>query len=377
MTALKRPREAWAWVLWGGLYALTLGVLTWSNTDQRLGPSHGILLFILLVAGGSISGGRPLAAVLTLGGYLAVDYLFIPPLRQFGHALRRDLIVLAGFLVTGFVLGELVTQLRRAADLARRRASEIERLTAERVRLEREAGGLAGMRETEALYAALLAAVAHDLRTPLAVLQLLADSAGTAAPATVLPRIRQQVEQLHAFVSSLGRIGALGASADNLLTGTHDLGTLVDRALTTVAPLLGARLPSREEPGDWPVTCDPLLTHHVLVNLLENAARYSPEHGPVEVALRQEGGHTRVEILDRGPGVRPDEADLVFAPRSRGTSAVGTPGSGMGLAIARTFARAQGGDVAYRPRDGGGAVFALTLPSARAPLAGSMAGGKS
>ncbi|MBU6366457.1 MAG: DUF4118 domain-containing protein [Gemmatimonadetes bacterium] len=361
----RRVRLPWVWALWLGLYALTLWVLVWANEALRLRPSHSVILFILLVAGGSISGGRPLAAVLTIGGYLAVDYLFIPPLNQLGSPKDQDGVVLVGFIVTGFVLGELVTQLRRAAELARLRASEIERLTAERVRLEREAAALSGMRETEALYAALLASVAHDLRTPLAVLRLLSDPHHADAPEHTLPRIRQQVDQLGAFVASLGRIGALGATADRFQTGAHDLGSVVDQALGTVAPLMGERIPERTDRTSWMVTCDPLLTHHVLVNLLENASRYAPAGSPIDVAVRRAGANTHVDVLDRGPGLTAAEAELVFAPRARGSAAAGTAGSGMGLAIARTFARAQGGDVTYRPREGGGAVFTVALPTAR------------
>ncbi len=99
------------------------------------------------------------------------------------------------------------------------------------------------------------------------------------------------------------------------------------------------------------------------MNLLDNAARYSPADAPIEVVLARAERRLSITVLDRGCGIAADEVERLFDPFERGRDVEGRPGSGLGLSIARTFARAQGGDVRYAAREGGGAAFTLELPS--------------
>ena len=113
------------------------------------------------------------------------------------------------------------------------------------------------------------------------------------------------------------------------------------------------------------VRCDFTLTPQIIGNLLVNAARYSPAGSLIEVSSSFDDGIVQITVADRGPGVADDELELLFKPLARGRSALTSPtGTGMGLAIARTFALAQHGDVIYSARVGGGAEFRLELPSA-------------
>jgi two-component system sensor histidine kinase KdpD len=125
------------------------------------------------------------------------------------------------------------------------------------------------------------------------------------------------------------------------------------------------------------VRCDLTLTLQILANLLENAARYSPAGSPIDVIVTCAGPAVHITVADRGPGLSADEVMAVFEPLRRGTASRRvTPapsletsdreGMGMGLAIARTFARVQQGDVTYRDREGGGGEFTVTLPMATA-----------
>jgi two-component system sensor histidine kinase KdpD len=103
----------------------------------------------------------------------------------------------------------------------------------------------------------------------------------------------------------------------------------------------------------------------VLVNLLENAARYAPPTQPIEIAARREGTQLVFTVSDRGPGVPDEDAGRIFEPFFRAKSAAPDAGrAGLGLSIARTLAEIQGGTVSYTPRTGGGSVFALRLPAA-------------
>jgi two-component system sensor histidine kinase KdpD len=101
----------------------------------------------------------------------------------------------------------------------------------------------------------------------------------------------------------------------------------------------------------------------VLVNLIENAVKFSPPGATVSISARDDGDSVTIEIEDRGGGIRPEEADALLEPFARGQAAVG--GAGLGLAIARGFAAANGGSVSLAPREGGGTRASLTLPAER------------
>jgi two-component system sensor histidine kinase KdpD len=102
-----------------------------------------------------------------------------------------------------------------------------------------------------------------------------------------------------------------------------------------------------------------------LVNLLENASKYSPTGSPITIRARQEGDRLRIAVLDRGPGVPVEERARIFEPFYRpATTAPDVGGTGLGLSIARGLAVAQGGGVEFEPRAGGGSVFTLVLPGA-------------
>jgi two-component system sensor histidine kinase KdpD len=102
-----------------------------------------------------------------------------------------------------------------------------------------------------------------------------------------------------------------------------------------------------------------------LVNLIENACRYSPPNSPITIRARREHDTLRISVLDRGPGVPPAERERIFEPfyRPQGTAA-DVRGTGLGLSIARGLAAAQGGAVEFEPRAGGGSCFSLLVRAA-------------
>ena len=116
---------------------------------------------------------------------------------------------------------------------------------------------------------------------------------------------------------------------------------------------------------------DPPLVHadlhqagSVLANLVENALRYSPPEEPVRVQVRQIGSEVLVRVVDHGPGIPPEEAARIFEPFQRGSGTASARGAGLGLAIARGFAEANGGRVWVESHAGQGATFVLALPVA-------------
>ena len=111
------------------------------------------------------------------------------------------------------------------------------------------------------------------------------------------------------------------------------------------------------------VRTDPLLVRHVLINLIDNALKFSPQSSKILVELDCRDDDVALRVLDRGPGLPPDAAALFDRfERLEGTDRVG--GSGLGLWIAKNFIEAVGGSIATENREGGGAVFAIGLPQA-------------
>jgi signal transduction histidine kinase len=109
-------------------------------------------------------------------------------------------------------------------------------------------------------------------------------------------------------------------------------------------------------------------TLRILGNLLENALRHAPGDDPVVLEVRSEGNRLVFRVLDRGPGIPAADAERVFVPFTV-VAVSGRPqtGAGLGLAIARSLAVAQGGTLEHAPREGGGSVFTLALPAAAIP----------
>jgi len=123
-------------------------------------------------------------------------------------------------------------------------------------------------------------------------------------------------------------------------------------------------------PSDLPlVMCDGVLIERVLVNLLENAAKYTPPGTPIRIAARVVDGMVEVAIEDRGPGLPPGRERSIFDKFTRGNPESVVPGVGLGLAICRAIVEAHRGTIRAENREGGGARFVFTLPADEPPPA--------
>ena len=114
------------------------------------------------------------------------------------------------------------------------------------------------------------------------------------------------------------------------------------------------------------VHADPHQAERIVANLVENALRYSFPDETVRVQVRQAGSEVLVRVVDHGPGIPPSEIERIFEPFQRGSVAASARGAGLGLAIARGFAEANGGRLWVESHAGQGATFVLALPLARA-----------
>lgn len=241
-------------------------------------------------------------------------------------------------------------------------------LALDRIRLETERGRMRRLEERDALRAALLSSVSHDLRTPLtAVIGLLGNlMPADAEQARVLALARAEGERLQRFVANLLDMVRIETGAVEWRPEPVDLAEAVSSAVHDLRHLLGARPLTIAIAPDLPlVRLDPRLLHHCLINLIENAAHYSPAETPIRIEARQDGDGLDLAVIDEGPGLPPGTEARVFETFTRLEGSDRKGGTGLGLAIVKGFAEAMGLQARAANRtDGRGACFTLHMPGA-------------
>lgn len=230
--------------------------------------------------------------------------------------------------------------------------------------------------ETERTRNALLSAVSHDLRTPLASIQGSADVLADAAvelPAEtrreLLATIRGEAARLNQLVGDLLELTRLESGALAARKEWYPLEEVVDSVLERLRGRLSGRPLVRELPDEVVlVPLDPILIGQVLENLLDNSAKYGAPGTPVEVRGGVDGERAWLEVADRGPGVPEGAEEQVFERFFRAADGSRASGTGLGLAVARAIVKAHDGAIVARRRDGGGSVFRVELPMRSAGL---------
>ena len=214
----------------------------------------------------------------------------------------------------------------------------------------------------------LVASVAHELRTPVAVLQAgheaLLDGVIEASPAE-LGSLRDEVLRLARMVDDLQTMAAADAAVLRLTRARRDLATIAAAAADSLSRRFeAASVTLDRELAEAPVVADERWLHQVVTNLLGNALKFTPAGGRVTVRTGQTGPDAVLTVTDTGVGIPADELPHVFERFWRGQAAAGTSGSGIGLAIAAELARAHGGTLAAASQPGQGTTLTLTLPRA-------------
>ena len=231
-------------------------------------------------------------------------------------------------------------------------------------------------RATAELYRNFGAMISHQFRTPLAIvdsaLQRLMRRSDRLSPTEVLERggnARQAIARLTRLVESTLDAARLDAGQIEIRSRPCDLGQLA----ADICARQTEQPPKREISvdildGDSVMAyCDPVHAENILVNLLSNAVKYSPPGTAIAVAVTTEGDQAKCRISNRGDIACPAERDALFERYFRGSNAEGQPGIGIGLYMARTLARMQGGDVQLNAGDDDQVAFTLNLPSANTP----------
>jgi two-component system, OmpR family, sensor histidine kinase KdpD len=214
----------------------------------------------------------------------------------------------------------------------------------------------------------VLRSVSHDLRSPLTAIgtasEMLADPSELLSSTDrleLLSSIREQARRLDRLVANLLDLSRLEAGAASPVAELWSVDELVGRSLEAIgtdSDRVRVSLPE-ECPT---VRADAAQLERVLVNLVENALRYSSPADPVEVKAAVTRNEVIVSVVDHGPGLMPSERELIFEPFTRGVG-TGERGSGLGLAIARGFATLNGGRLWVESVPGRGATFSLALPA--------------
>jgi K+-sensing histidine kinase KdpD len=329
------------WVVWTlALAGVTALLLVFR---ARLDKAHVILVFLLVILGASAAGGRALGVVLSLAAFVIFDLLFLPPYGTLVVRNPLDWLALVAFLITSLVAAQLLYMAR-----------------AQRAAVEREVAA----REGERLKDALLAAVSHDLRTPLTSIKGLAHELSQDGDERAAI-IEEEADRLNRLVTDL--LDAATMSAGNFPVAPQS--NALDDLLGVVVRQFAGRADrnrlevSLDRPDELVIgVFDFVQTLRIVTNLVENALKYSPVDAHVQITGGAEGGRMVVRISDRGPGIVEHGESRAL---ERQHDAARSVSAGLGLSIARGLAAAQGGNVEYQRRAGGGSVFTLFLPLAQ------------
>jgi two-component system sensor histidine kinase KdpD len=243
-------------------------------------------------------------------------------------------------------------------------------LAIERARLAEQAQQAELLHATEKLQTALLNSISHDLRTPLVAitgaltsLDEQAENLNDEYRRSLVGTAREEADRLNRLVGNLLSMTRIESGAIKLHREPGDIQDVIGTTLEQ----LGKRVADHEikvnVPEDFPlVPMDFTLIVQVVVNLLENAVKYSPKHSLIEVSAKLTDANARIEIADRGVGIPSDDLTRVFDKFYRVQRPESVSGTGLGLSISKGIVETHRGNIYARVRDGGGTIVSVELP---------------
>jgi two-component system sensor histidine kinase KdpD len=246
-------------------------------------------------------------------------------------------------------------------------------LAIEGARLAEQARQTELLEATEKLQTALLNSISHDLRTPLVSITGALSSLDEASPAldeevrrSLIETAREEAERLNRLVGNLLDITRLEAGAMHLHREAYDVQELIGSSLEQVGIPLKNRQVHVEIPAKLPlVPLDFVLFSRVLVNVIDNALKYSPPEKPIEIKVRVSNHNLEISVADRGEGIPLGDLERIFDKFYRVQRPNNVSGTGLGLSICKGIVEAHGGSIRSENRRGGGAIFTVRLPLER------------
>jgi two-component system sensor histidine kinase KdpD len=289
---------------------------------------------------------------------LAFEFFFIPPKFSFAIFAPNHLVTFGVMLFVAITTSGLTERARRHAEEAQRAEAEV---------------------RAERLRSLLLSSVSHDLRTPLAAIMgaasTMLDDEATLAPETrrdLTQTVFEEASRLHRLLTNLLYMTRLESSEVKLRKEWQPIEEVIGSALTRLEPRLRERrvvthLPDRLTSAPL----DGVLIEQVLINLVENALRYTPVESPIEISAFETENAVTIEVADRGPGVPAGQEEKIFEQFHRSARSK-ADGVGLGLSISSAIVRAHGGRIWVENRKEGGAAFRFEIPrDGEAPSLGS------
>jgi two-component system sensor histidine kinase KdpD len=339
----------------GALIAVVaLPVLTAGLVPVRddLAVESVLLLYLLVVVATAAVGGIWPATACAFVAFALVNWFFTPPYHALTIADGDHALALVVFLAVALVVALYVT-------VADRNASESAAVRAEAEALDR----------TNELRTALLNAVSHDLRTPLASIKASVSSLratdvewSPAQTSEFLAAIEVDTDRLNQLVGNL-------LDMSRLQTGTLELTrhpVALEEVVANAIESLGTEATDLavDVPEDLPLALvDPVLLERAIANLVANALHWSPPGSPVEISACLNAPDVELRVVDHGPGVPLESREQIFQPFQR-LGDRGGSGVGLGLAIASGFVAAMQGELLVEDTPGGGATFRVLLAAA-------------
>jgi signal transduction histidine kinase len=229
-------------------------------------------------------------------------------------------------------------------------------------------------RQLHELKSNFVASVSHELRAPVASMRVMAENLGSG----IVPGEARQKEYHRLIAEECGRLSTLIENVLDLARIEQDRKTyrfletdvraMIDDAVSLITPSAarrGQRFEVRVAAIDLPPHCDGLAIQRALINLLDNASKFSPPDSAIEVRTEMSGPtHWTLSVADRGPGIAPEERERIFERFYRIGSELRreTPGAGIGLSVVRHIVEGHGGKAFVEPAPDGGSIFNLRLP---------------
>jgi len=338
------------WLLYPGsaVFVIVLSIAFY-HPNALMGEIADVtfLLAVILIA---LVWGRGPAITAALASEIMYNYLYVPPPFVFTVPTSEEGFLLLGLLAVAGCLGTVTDRMRAAR-------KELQELAA-----------------SDRLQRTLLSSISHDLRTPLTAIigclsTLLLE--GQDMDEKVRHELRtiayEAARQLDRLVAQLLEMTRLEAGMTQVKREPGNLGDVVGTALTQLRGTLNGRRCQVELPSALPtVRMDAVLLSHALVNILDNAIKYSPPEAPIEVDAHPTDGWIVISVKDRGVGIPQADLGRVFEKFYRvqhASNAAESPhGFGLGLAIAKGIVDAHGGQIWLEQREGGGTVVRVRRP---------------
>jgi two-component system sensor histidine kinase KdpD len=243
-------------------------------------------------------------------------------------------------------------------------------LAVERASLAEQARQAEVLEITDKLQNALLNSISHDLRTPLVsitgALSSLADDQimlDQNARRSLIETASEEADRLNRLVGNLLDMTRLESGALRIKREACDIQDLVGSALEDLGGRLGLRTIDIHIPEELPlIQIDFVLIERVLVNVIDNALKYSPDDTPIEITAHCAGAFLEIDVADQGTGIPPEDLTRIFDKFYRVQRPGNVSGTGLGLSISKGIVQAQGGFIAAENRQGGGTIITISLP---------------